>query len=223
GTATLTDWTGSGPIAATGGTVNFGGTWSDSGPVTLTAGTLNFYGSGTFTATITSDAASAVEFYGAITTVTLTGGARVGLSGGTLYDGTLTLDPGQTLHVDSGGTLSNLTLSGNLDLATTNGASVHITNGLTLDGTASVGAANGSTYGGMYFDGTQTIGGNGSIVFGGYWVNYLIINTSATAVTFGPKLTVHGANGYLQATFSDSSFVNQGLLAADVPGGRIDV
>ena len=54
-------------------------------PIALTGSTLNFRGSGTFTSTVSSDAASAVEFYGAITSVTVTGGARVGLSGGTLY------------------------------------------------------------------------------------------------------------------------------------------
>ena len=109
GSLSLYNGSNSGAITATGGTMNFGGTWSDSGSITLTACKLNLYGSGTFTSTMTSDAASAVEFYGAITTVNLKGGARVGLSGGTLYDGTLTLDPGQTLHIDGrGSALSNL-------------------------------------------------------------------------------------------------------------------
>ena len=167
----------SGLITATGSTVNFGGAWSDSAAISLTASHLNFYGSGVITAPITGDAASAVEFYGSITTVNLTGGARVGLSGGTLYNGTLTLDAGQALHVDNPGTLSNLTLNGNLELSSYDNLSVNVTNGLTLNGTAFVGSAN--HWCGIVFTGTQTIGGTGSIVFGNVWPNYLTIVTPA--------------------------------------------
>src|SRR5206468_3478328 len=144
-----------------------------------------------------------IEFYGTIGSVNLIGSsARVGLSGGTIQNGTLTLDSGQALHVDNPGTLSNVTLVGNLDLTAYNGVDVNVSNGLTLDGTAYLGAPDGSSDGGINFYGTQTIGGTGAIVLGGSRYNYpsrfnyLYIATSATAVTFGPNLTVHGAWGH---------------------------
>ncbi len=222
GLVSLYNGSNSGAITANGGTVNFGGTWSDSAPIALTDGTLNFYGSGNFTSTVSTDADSAVEFYGGITSVTVTGGARVGLSGGTLSDGTLTLDAGQALHVDSSGTLSNVVLNGDLDLTAYNGVTVNVRDGLTLNGTARLGRADGGGWGGMYLYGTQTIGGTGSIVFGGYWPNGLVIATPATTVTLGSNLTVRGAYGFLAPQYGDSSFVNQGTIASDA-GGRIDI
>lgn len=114
-------------------------------------------------------------------------------------------------------------MNGNLDLATVNGASVYVSNGLTLNGTASVGRVDGSGYGRMYFSGTQTIGGTGNIVFGGNFDNHLYIITSGAAVTLGSNLTVHGAHGYMNPHFSDSSFVNKGTIVSDVAGGRIDI
>ena len=140
GLVSLYNGSNSGAITATGSTVNFGGTWSNSATVGLTGSALNFYGSGVFTSTVSTDAASAVEFYGQITSVTVTGGAHVGLSGGTLYDGTLTLDAGQALHVDSSGALSNVVLNGDLDVTQYDGVSVTVTNGLTLNGIATCGS-----------------------------------------------------------------------------------
>src|SRR5207253_5531808 len=126
--------------------------------------------------------------------------ARVGLSGGAIQNGTLTLDPGQALHVDNPGTLSNLKLVGNLDLTTYDGVYVNVTNGLTLNGTASVGSADGNGNSGhINFYGTQTIGGTGDILLGGRRDNYLWIATGASTVTFGPSLTVHGMRGFLHS------------------------
>src|SRR4029077_17761101 len=223
GRVSLSNGTNSGAIAATASTVNFGGTWTNTAPVTLVASAMNFYGNGNFPATVTSDPASTIEFYGTISSVNLTGSvARVGISGGTIQNGALTLNAGQALHVDNGGTLSNVTLVGNLDLQVLNAASLNVPNVLPLNGTAYVGSADNSRYGEINFYGTQTIGGTGDIVFGSHVYNALYIATSATAVTLGPGLTVHGVRGTLQTASGDDSFINQGTLIAD-GGDRIDV
>ncbi|MCA1684302.1 MAG: hypothetical protein LC708_04155, partial [Actinobacteria bacterium] len=224
----LTNGVNRGTVTATGSTLNFDGAWSNSVSPTLTGSTLNLRGSGAWTAaTIQADAASAVNFQGTFSTaggvLAVTGGGRAGLGGGLLRDMTLTLDAGQALYVDGAGTLSNLTLHGNLDLTRSWGISVNVTNGLTLHGTALVGSADGNIYGGIYFYGTQTIGGTGDIRLGGRVFNFLYIATPETTVTLGPALTVHGARGYLASSASTSRFVNQGTLVADVAGGRIDV
>src|SRR5204862_2321958 len=59
-----------------------------------------------------------------------------------------------------GGTLSGVTLNGNLSAP--NGTNVTITNGLTLNGTATL--TNGSGWAALRFVGTQTLAGTGTVI-----------------------------------------------------------
>ena len=43
---------------------------------------------------------------------------------------------------------------------------MHIVDGLTLNATAWLGNAAGTTFGQMFFDATETLGGTGTVVFG---------------------------------------------------------
>src|SRR5438445_4390069 len=63
----------------------------------------------------------------------------------------------------AGGTLDAVTVNGDLDL-TGNNVSVTVVNGLTLNGTATIGAT-GGVWSRMEFSGTQTLGGAGTVVF----------------------------------------------------------
>ena len=111
--------------------------------------------------------------------------------GGTLVGGTLTT---QTGAVISGGLFNGVTVSG--DFLLTGNSAISIVNGLTLNGTATLGS---SVYGGyLSFNGTQTLGGTGMVVFGNsHNYNALLETTAGAALTIGSGITVRGQTGYL--------------------------
>ncbi len=102
------------------------------------------------------------------------------LSGGTLAGATI--EPGSggqgLTCTTSGGTLSGVTLNANLTAV--GNASVTVTNGLTLNGTASVG--NSSSSGFVSFVGSQTLAGTGSVVLGTYGGSYPTVGPSGLYV-----------------------------------------
>ncbi len=213
-----------------GGTILLNGTnWSNSGTLQAVGGTLNL--SGTFTG------ASAQNVQGNAGTVNLTGtmdntgniftlNATTGslyLVGGTIKNGTVT-ESGAALK-GSNGTLDGVTLNGDLDVGViNNNESVTIRNGLTLNGTARVGATDGTKYGNVYFSGSQTLDGNAEILFGGHNANGIIVSNGGTTLTLGSGVTVHGKNGSVgnSPVFGGSgTFANAGKISADVSGGTI--
>ncbi len=155
--------------------------------------------------------------------------ASITLSGGTINGGTIDLTSGATLvATGSGGTLDGVTVDGNIDL-TAVGANLTITDGLTLDGTAAVGAPSGNAYGYLNFAGTQTLSGTGTVVFGQSIYNTLLVSEAATTLTIGPVITVRGQTGTigynsgLTSTPTNVSVVNQGTIQADVAAGTITI
>ncbi|MFO7906919.1 MAG: hypothetical protein R6U98_29960, partial [Pirellulaceae bacterium] len=107
------------------------------------------------------------------------------LQGGTLADATiLPGNGGQGLiFTSSGGTLDSVTADSDLDLATENSAHAYVENGLTLNSTAWLGSAAGSTSGGLYFRGTQSLSGTGEVVLGKHSSNYLKTYATTSAET----------------------------------------
>ena len=105
--------------------------------------------------------------------------------------------------------------------------SVVVEDGLTLNGTATLGDSTG--FGLLYFEGTQTLGGSGTVVFGTFDTrNALMVASAGTTLTIGAGITVQGQNGYVgyDPNFGgspDVSVVNQGTIAADTSGGTITV
>ena len=145
------------------------------------------------------------------------------LAGGTLLNGTLTESGGAELFfTNQGGTLDGITTTGNLDLASNNGAQVNVQDGLTLNNaTILVGNAAGSTYGTLYFTNTETLGGSGTVLFGKHGSNALYADGSST-LTVGSGMTVRGSNGTLSQNYPyTATVINQGTLQADDSGGQV--
>jgi hypothetical protein len=140
------------------------------------------------------------------------------LSGGTLANATV--EVGTTITAaGTTATLSGVTLEGDLDMANESGVFVNVVNGLTLDGTARLGTASGSTFGLFLFGGVQTLGGSGTVLFGGSVNNLMQVNAGAT-LTLGPDLTVRGSSGTLG---NAGTVINQGTIAADTARGTLTV
>src|ERR1035438_1682844 len=86
-------------------------------------------------------------------TFTLSGGILIGA---TVVPGT----NGQAVIASGSSTLDGVTVNGNLDVGNQNyGASVTVTNGLVLNGTAWVGNPTNQSYGHIDFAGSQSLGG----------------------------------------------------------------
>ncbi|MBS0263499.1 MAG: hypothetical protein JSS02_16280, partial [Planctomycetes bacterium] len=98
-------------------------------------------------------------------TLTFTDAAGLSLAGGTLANATVSSDT--TIRIDGSGTLAGVTINGDVDATQSANSYLYVTNGLTLNGTAYVGAADGSTVGTIFCNGIETLGGTGTIVFGG--------------------------------------------------------
>jgi RHS repeat-associated protein len=227
GTVALTGaWSNSGSLEAqNGGTLTLGGsaqdTWSNTGTISQTNSTLNI--GGTITAaglgTITRSGGT-VNLIAVLNNAgnTLTLNSTTGpwnLDGGLIEGGTVTEVGGTFLQpTNSGGELTGVVLNGNLDLAS---ESAHLdigSGGLTLNGTANLGNASGTTSGVLRFDGTQTLGGSGSIVFGSATGGANNLTVGSGTLTLPQGFLIHGQSGAI-----NGSFVNQGTIDADTSGG----
>ncbi|MGD1277561.1 MAG: CARDB domain-containing protein [Tepidisphaeraceae bacterium] len=145
---------------------------------------------------------------------TLSGGILAPLTGASLYS--ITLDA--------------VTANGNWQVTGNN--NVTVKDGLTLNGTLSLGDNNGNI-GYLNFSGNQSLGGTGSVVFGnsthfynGTNYNGLFVTNSGTTLTIANGVTVRGQLGYIgyNSTLqgnSNSTVVDQGTIQADVNNGTI--
>src|SRR5439155_741268 len=137
------------------------------------------------------------------------------------------------LGSSSGGTLSGVTLNGDLDVLGGFGspAYVAITGGLTLSNFSRVllgssGAGNPS-FGYLRFDGSQTLGGSGNVVFRDDVPNALWVPASGDTLTIGNGIMVDGTRGTIGASTSLGGaagvfVVNNGILRAN-GGGTIAI
>ncbi len=120
------------------------------------------------------------------------------LSGGTLRTAQVTMTDGAVLIVSSG-TLDGVTVNGVLDMGNSiNAATLTVTNGLTLNGTALVGNPTNSYYGRDRFCGHTDAGRQRD---GGVWeqrqllYSALRVLNGGTTLMIGPGITVRGQNG----------------------------
>ncbi|HEX3151280.1 MAG TPA: LamG-like jellyroll fold domain-containing protein [Gemmataceae bacterium] len=153
------------------------------------------------------------------------------LLGGTIDGGTLkTSGAAVLIATTSTGTLAHgVTLDGTFDLTNFNYARATVTGGLTLvSGSTVLIGSNTGLYGLLLFDGgNQTLGGTGTVVFGTSGYNLLQAGpTAATALTIGPGILVHGANGSVGYSgawggATDATFTNHGIIQSDTNGGII--
>ncbi len=209
--------------------LTLGGTWANTATIATSNSSLNIGG------TVTTAGLGSIQRNGG--TVNLTGvldntNSTLQLDnygswrvvGGTIRNGTVssTGSGSKLIGSDSGGTLEGVSLNSDLDL-TSGSTRIFISNGLTLNGDASI------DYGAIFFDGTQTLSGNGSVIMTGY-LSALVINQDNSTLTVGPNITIRGGSTYQDLTYgavigssnawggatTDAGLMLQGKLSADV-------
>jgi RHS repeat-associated protein len=156
-------------------------------------------------------------------------GANLTLAGGTILGGTFSETGGAVISLStSGGTLDGVTVNGVIDAATQSGNAT-VYDGLTLNGTLSLGNAGGSTSGQILFgDSTHAAGGltgTGTVVFGASSSDSINNNSNlggaSGTLTFGPNITIQGGSGSMINDFTTGSIVNQGAIDAGASAGTI--
>jgi hypothetical protein len=208
------NWLNSGTITATGATVNLGGSYvlADLGVFGLTGATVNIKGTLDNTGQTLTLIPALGNWYlagGTIKagTVAASGGSKLALGGGTS-----TLAEGIVVA-------SSVTIDGTQS-AGFGGPILHVTGGLTLNGTLDVGSANGSVAAQVYFQGAQTLGGAGSVVFGASTSNMLAAQTAsgAATLTIASGIQIGGGSGQITGANATDTFINKGTIT--VPSGQ---
>ena len=143
-----------------------------------------------------------------VNTSTITGGVINATSGAQIY----------------GAALVGVTING--DFRIISGHTLTISNGLTLNGTLTLG--DGALGGGSLSFATtsvQLLGGTGTIAFSRTATSQwnAVTAESGVALTIGPNLTIRGGMGWLRATTASASIVNQGTISADIAGRFINL
>ncbi len=203
------------------GNQNFGSLEALNG-ATLSLQGSNWQDSGVNYADATSAFSIGASFSNSGNTLALTGPGTF-TSSGTIQGGTVSVAAGTLLNLS--GTLDGVTVNGNVQVVGNN--SVTVEDGLTLDGTATLGDSTGFGY--LYFTGTQTLAGSGTVDLATRDSrNALWVPDSGTTLTIGAGFTVHGQYGFIgySSYYGGStavSVINQGTIAADTSGGNITI
>jgi hypothetical protein len=160
-------------------------------------------------------------------TLALTGGGTF-TSVANVTGGVLNVAPGTTLE-QVGGTLDGVTIEGELGVGTAVAGSTNIVsvrNGLTLNGTLSLGMTESNSFKALYFEGgDQTLGGSGTVRMLGQG-NY-VSPTGTDTLTVGPNVTISGRGSVGAVAFQGgpptNGLVLRGTVLADVPGRTVSV
>jgi hypothetical protein len=216
-------WTNNGSVSiGSNSTVNLGGVFT----MASLAG-LGLDNSDTYNLTGTLDNRGATLAIGG-TNATWT------LSGGRIYQGTVTTAPGSSLVVigsyfNGASTLDGVVFDGTLDVSQGFVFNLSILNGLTLNGEIQLGTTGFSYYSPTLSFGNpgdaagQALTGNGEIVFvnaPSYFSNSELLNNSSGALTIGPGITIEAGAG---ATTLVGNIDNQGTIEATTPGSVLGV
>ncbi|WP_337169445.1 choice-of-anchor D domain-containing protein [Gemmatimonas aurantiaca] len=145
------------------------------------------------------------------------------MNGATVTGGTINTTSGGrfTATYHGGNILSDVTINGALDLATTQGmVRVNGTTGLTLTAGSTANINNGSI---LQFEGNRRLEGAGAVVFGDFGAsNYVWLDGNNATLTIGANATIRGQNGTIGiGNGSNRVVVNNGHITADVTGGTI--
>jgi hypothetical protein len=222
----------SGTVTTTAGTITLNGTWHNAGVINSINGTVNLGGTfvfgdvGTLNRTGgTVNITGTLNNTGSTLTLDATTGSW-GLAGGTIQGGTVSASGGSQLLINNTATLDGVTLNSSV-IFTGSSLNVNVVHGLTLGPGVVLDIANGTNNffnSTLSFNGTsaQTLGGVGQVSLGTNAGTSFLSNTSGTnLVTIGPGILVHGKS----VNFNGNSgvFLNQGTIAADVPGGTYNL
>jgi hypothetical protein len=222
------DWQQFGTLKSeNGGSLTTAGTWSSGGTFLADGGTLDLGGTWTKTGVdeTISVANNGVAYISAAVdntghSLTLDGNVGRFILTGTVAGGSIEFLNGAVLEGENG-TLDGTTVNGNL-AGRNNANSFTVRNGLTLNGTVTLGGANaGQWVGGMRFDGTQTITGNGVVVFGSNYYNQYNRNGFSQAdvgqeLTIDSGITLRGQSAYIGR--DGATLINRGTIIGNVPG-----
>ena len=229
-----------GSISGTDDTVNIYsfGSFSNTGTFNITNSAVNLYGSYTTALLAVFDNQDdTITIDGTLTnsgTLTVGPGSALGTvvlaSGGTIAGGTI-IDQGSGVKFQ-GGTLSDVTYDGTLDLSPSS-STVYIANGLTANNLAGTGPGTINLTGvddTIYFEGNQTFN-NATINLGntsGYYDTIYNDDTSDTGsvLTLGPNVIVNQAinetSGYVEfysTGYTGDGIVNEGTINAQAANG----
>ena len=206
--------------------INLNGNWTNTGTLKASAGTLNLYDTWTRASLGTWDSTGGTIYFRGIldnSGAVLDQGSSTGLlnlSGSTINNGTIA----GGVQLTGSNTFDGVTLD--MDLAVLNGTSLVLLNGLTFANGHTLTLASTASTTNLNFSGSQTIGGTGGIVFGGtLGYNYINPTTSNTTLTIGPNVTVSGTQ---TGTFHDNGltnvgYVNEGVIEASTAGKFISL
>lgn len=226
GTITATDATltlegawdnGGGTIQAGNATVNLGGTFAtaDLGTFDRTGGTV--YLTGTL-----NNSGAELDLDQQASGVPI-GVGTLALNGGTILGGTVIASAGSVLAFPSNpdNMLQGVTVNADMDLSAYS-SRVQIADGLTLNGTATLGDK--AWLGFEESSSAQTLGGSGTVVFTpAYAGSYARLNLpAATTLTVGPQMTVR-ADGYGVIAGGLASLSNQGTIGVAGSGYKLTV
>jgi hypothetical protein len=215
-------------LPVNGGTLTLNGDWFNGGELRLTNSVLNL--DGTFSL---SDLGNIIRVGGSVRVTGLLNGAGDALNldattgnwtmdGGTLRQLTVNGADGALLVATSTpGMLDGVALNCDLDVQA---GSLHVTNGLVLNGLMRVGNPTNGFLGTVGFFGSQAISGSGSVLFGNHGCNSLRLMLGGTTLT--NRVFIHGHSGQLPYSTcvggpQNVGFVNEAMIAADVSGGTI--
>ncbi len=182
------------------------GAWSSTGTVRATNG-------GEIQLAGTLDNASA-----SFTLDVADGSARL-INGIILRNATINGTAGSGITSAPIGTFDSLSYTG--DLVINNGHNITVTDGLTLNGTATINAPTLTT--GFIFSNTQVLSGTANIVFNGGSNSVIseprMLPANGTVLTIGPNVAISGGTGTIGQTFATT--LVQGAITADT--GRLVV
>ena len=117
--------------------------------------------------------------------------------------------------------LTGVTLNGDLNLTTTNARERVNGGGLTHNGTINI-----DNNASLSFDNTGVLDGNSTLVFGAAGAGNRVDLDGSGTTTFGSNVIVRGENGTIGNqifTGGTQTLINNGLISADVLGGKLTI
>jgi fibronectin-binding autotransporter adhesin len=253
-TTTFFENSGTGSVTLSGGTLNVGANFlnTSTGSFRVSGATLNVTGnftdSGTGGLTFSAGATTVDGNLQSKGTLNLTGGTLSGagasastlevdnsfiLNGGTLSN--FTVNPGSnggttyglTVKANSSNLLSGLVMNAGMNLSNNTGAIAQVENGLTLNGTATVGNSSHLSFSDP--SGAESLLGTGSVTFTSASGGNLDVETGTT-LTVGSNMLIHTSNSAVGTIGSEyfntsgtNALINSGTISANGTNSTLTV
>ena len=205
------------------------GTFQNAGTLTSSnGGTLSLFkdlaNSGTISSTGTGKIQSSASVDNTGGTILVDGWVNLqGGAGAAVKGGVITETVNGLLTATSSVALDGVTI--NASIVSMYNYILTLKNTVTINGTVSLGATDGSNWGQIYLGDTSgtptTLAGNVNVVFGSDLHDSIFFNVNGGTASLASAVMVHGKNGNLFNNFATGLVQNQGKIVADVAGGTI--